>query len=31
MDKFMNYRGLVFAVIFAPCHILISYMNAVLK
>ena len=30
MNKYLNYWGLIFAVIFAPCHILISYMNAVL-
>lgn len=26
-----NFQLLVFAIIFAPCHILISYMNAILK
>lgn len=26
-----NFQLLVFAIIFAPCHILISYMNSILK
>lgn len=26
-----NFQLLVFSIIFAPCHILISYMNAILK
>ena len=26
-----NFQLVVFAIIFAPCHILISYMNAILK
>ncbi|WP_270391891.1 hypothetical protein [Blautia massiliensis (ex Durand et al. 2017)] len=26
-----NLQLLIFAVLFAPCHILISYMNAILK
>lgn len=26
-----NFQLLIFAVLFAPCHILISYMNAIMK